>query len=85
MASEVGEAPPPPVIPPALRNPLLRQQADGGRAMRQDVFSLDCGDVTISWPVPLTAEMVTDIKDWLKIVERKIARSTEPTNKEAAE
>ena len=80
---EVGKAPTPPIAPPALRNPLLRQQADGGRAMRQDVFSLDCGDITISWPVPLTAEMVTDIKDWLKIVERKIARSTEKT--EAAE
>jgi hypothetical protein len=82
---EVGETPTPSIPPPALRNPLLRQHADGGRAMRQDVFSLDCGDVTISWPVPLTAEMVTDIKDWLKIVERKIARSTEPANKEAAE
>ena len=53
--------------------------------MRQDVFSLDCGDVTISWPVPLTAEMVIDIKDWLKIVERKIARSTEPAAKDNEE
>ena len=44
--------------------------------MRQDVFSLDDGgEVTISWPVPLTPDMITDIKDWLKIVERKITRS----------
>ena len=52
--------------------------------MRQDVFSLDNGgEVTISWPVPLTEEMITDIKDWLKIVGRKISRSTEkPTNQE---
>jgi len=81
---EIGEAAaPPPIPPPALRNPLTRQHADGGRAMRQDVFSLDCGDVTISWPVPLTAEMVVDIKDWLKIVERKISRSVDsPINAE---
>ena len=44
--------------------------------MRQDVFSLDDGgEVTITWPVPLTNDMITDIKDWLKIVERKIGRS----------
>ena len=44
--------------------------------MRQDVFSLDDGgEVTITWPVPLTKDMITDIKDWLKIVERKITRS----------
>jgi hypothetical protein len=75
---EIGEppesAPPPP--PPPLRNPLRRQQVEGDRSMRQDVFSLDDGgEVTISWPVPLTQDMVTDIKDWLKIVERKITRS----------
>lgn len=33
--------------------------------------------MAISWPVPLTEDMVTDIKNWLKIVGRKIARSTE--------
>jgi hypothetical protein len=27
---------------------------------------------------PLTQEMITDIKDWLKIVEREISRSTAP-------
>lgn len=54
--------------------------------MRQDIFSLDNGgEVTISWPVPLTQDMVTDIKDWLKIVERKIARSTETKKAEHTE
>jgi hypothetical protein len=83
---EVGDAPeselPP---PPPMRNPQRRQQAEGSRSMRQDVFSLDDGgEVTISWPVPLTADMITDIKDWLKIVERKIARSVaEPKQTEA--
>ena len=83
---EIGDAPDvrTPALPPLIpRNPL-RQQNTGGNSMRQDVFSLDNGgEVTISWPVPLTADMVTDIKDWLKIVERKISRPTEKT--EAAE
>ena len=81
---EIGEAPeilpPPPLPASALRNPQRRQQADGDRHMRQDVFSLDNGgEVTISWPVPLTQDMITDIKDWLKIVERKISRSINPS------
>jgi hypothetical protein len=85
---EVGEPPAlidaPPL--PAQRNPQRRPQAEGDRSMRQDVFSLDSGDVTISWPVPLTQEAITDIKDWLKIVERKIARSlAEPKQPEAEE
>jgi len=59
-----------------MRNPQRRQQEEGGQSIRQDVFSLDDGgEVTISWPVPLTQDMITDIKDWLRIVERKISRS----------
>jgi hypothetical protein len=70
---EVGEAPVDPL-------PARRKVAEGNKTMRQDVFSLDNGgEVTISWPAALTQEMVTDIKDWLKIVERKISRSTAAT------
>jgi hypothetical protein len=87
---EIGEAPAPSCKPvhPALRLTRAQMQPPGGSEVRQDVFSLDNGgEVTISWPVPLTADMITDIKDWLKIVERKIARSTikPEDNKEAAE
>ncbi|MDI3253954.1 MAG: hypothetical protein QJR10_04075 [Bacillota bacterium] len=87
---EVGEAPakhPTPLANATARTLVRRQQAEGEREMRQDVFSLDNGrEVTITWPVPLTADMITDIKDWLKIVERKIARSaSESENKEAAQ
>ena len=48
--------------------------------MREDVFSLAEGDVTFQWPTPLSADSIQDLRDWLKIVERKIARSmtTEP-------
>jgi hypothetical protein len=43
--------------------------------MRQDIFSLSEGTVTIQWPTPLSAESIQDLKDWLTIVERKISRS----------
>jgi len=44
--------------------------------VRQDVFSLTEGEVILRWPTPLSADSIADLKDWLKIVERKIARST---------
>jgi|HubBroStandDraft_1064217.scaffolds.fasta_scaffold120808_2 hypothetical protein len=50
------------------------------RTMRQDIFSLAEGTVTIQWPTPLSADSIQDLKDWLKIVERKIARSEATTD-----
>jgi hypothetical protein len=50
------------------------------RTMRQDVFSLAEGTVTIQWPTPLSADSIQDLKDWLKIVERKITRSEAPAD-----
>ena len=44
--------------------------------MRQDVFSLTEGEVILRWPTPLSADSIVDLKDRLKIVERKITRST---------
>ena len=49
--------------------------------MREDVFSLTEGKATIQWPAPLSQESIQDLKDWLKIVERKIARSTGESDK----
>lgn len=54
-------------------------------AMRQDIFSLPEGTVTIQWPTPLSADSIQDFKDWLKIVERKVARSTETTPQERSD
>jgi hypothetical protein len=73
---EIGETPATPPLKPAANATIRRRQEGDLKDMRQDVFSLDNGgEVTISWPVPLTQEMITDIEDWLKIVTRKIARS----------
>ena len=52
-------------------NPLSKQST-----MREDVFSLTEGKATIQWPTPLSPDSIQDLKDWLKIAERKISRST---------
>jgi len=46
--------------------------------MQEDIYSLPEGRVVIQWPSALTPESIQDIKDWLKLVERKIARSPAP-------
>jgi hypothetical protein len=51
-------------------------------SVRNDVFSLAEGPVTIQWPAALSAESVKDIGDWLDIVKRKIGRSVTTEIKE---
>jgi hypothetical protein len=53
----------------------LQGQLPQNKNMKEDVFSLSEGRVVIQWPTPLSADSIQDVKDWLKIVERKIARS----------
>jgi hypothetical protein len=50
-------------------NPLSEKST-----MNEDVFSLS-EEVTIKWPTPLSADSIQDLKDSLKILECKIARS----------
>ncbi len=67
-------------------NPCLKPRGHSGEhgrpvlysrsTMQEDVFSISEGRVVIQWPAPLSAESIADLKDWLKIVERKITRST---------
>ncbi len=61
------------VTPPPLR--VVTRNSGGSATMRQDVFSITEGDVVLAWPTPLSAESIQEIKDWLKIAERKIVRS----------
>lgn len=51
--------------------------------IREDVFSLPEGQVRVQWPTPLSVESVEDLKDWLKILDRKIARSVVPVEEKA--
>lgn len=62
-----------------VRMPELGKSAQGAK-MKQDVFSLAEGEVVLSWPTPLSADSIEDLKAWLTIMERKIARSVETTD-----
>jgi hypothetical protein len=73
----VEEAPATP-LKPHIVAPVQRvatRISGGGAPMRQDVFSITEGDVVLSWPASLSTESIEEIKDWLKIAERKITRS----------
>jgi hypothetical protein len=61
-----------PIDHSVLRSPLPTT------AMQEDVYSLPEGRIVIQWPSTLSQESIQDIKDWLKLVERKIARSQTP-------
>ena len=54
-----------------------RKVKKAGVGMRQDVFSIEEGAVTIEWPSTLSTASLQDIDDWLAIVKRKIARSVQ--------
>lgn len=55
-------------IPPPIKQEI---------GMRQEVFSMTEGAVTIQWPTVLSAESFEDFKDWLAILERKVKRSVQ--------
>jgi hypothetical protein len=59
----------------AVRVPLLPQTN-----MHEDVYSLPEGRVVVQWPGTLSAESIQEVKDYLKLLERKIMRSTAKTS-----
>jgi hypothetical protein len=63
-----------------LRMPDSSGRNAQGATMKQDVFSLTEGEVVLSWPTPLSADSIEDLKAWLKIMERKITRSQASTD-----
>lgn len=65
---------------PVARRPDLQTGTHGGVppkgvGMRQEVFVLAEGDVTIQWPEALSPDSFQDFDDWLAILKRKIKRS----------
>ena len=56
---------PPPLAPVAL--PI--------RAMKQETYALDSGEVLVRWPAALSADDFEDLKGQLEILIRKIGRS----------
>jgi hypothetical protein len=67
-----AESPKPHVVTP-LR--VVTRNGGGSATMKQDIFSVAEGEVVLSWPTPLSADSIEDLKAWLKIIERKISRS----------
>ena len=57
-----------------------RMQADTN--YREDVFSLQEGNVSIQWPSSLSRESYQDLADWLEILKRKIGRSVQSEESE---
>ncbi|MGA2849373.1 MAG: hypothetical protein ABSE46_10280 [Terracidiphilus sp.] len=73
--------------PPAFTPPSGRDRLGSPPLkvnMREDVFSLAEGNVTFQWPAPLSPDSIQDLKDWLKILERKISRPA-PAGQEPSE
>lgn len=46
---------------------------------RQDVFSLDEGQVILQWPEHLSSASIEDFESWLELVLRKVKRSVDAT------
>ncbi len=53
-----------------------------GINMRQEVFTLAEGDVTIQWPESISEESFEDFNDWIAILLRKLKRNVRPVNSE---
>lgn len=66
--TDLNRQPPPP-------SGMQRRSTNSEAPMRQDVFSIEEGAVTIEWPALLSEASLKDIEDWLTIVKRKISRS----------
>lgn len=69
------------------KQPLKPKIREVKAGMKEDVFSLREGDVTLQWPEVLSAESYQDLEDWTKLLLRKIKRAvqTEPTPEDDAE
>lgn len=64
--------------------PLKPKKREIGIGMKEDVFSLKEGDVTLVWPESLSADSYQDLEDWTKLLLRKIKRAVgeKPENPE---
>ena len=60
-----------------------RQEPKPG--MKEDVFSLKEGDVSLQWPETLSADSYQDLEDWTKLLLRKIKRSVKSDGDDVAE
>lgn len=72
----------PEILAPAPAGRTTANTSSPKANMREDVFSLAEGNVVFQWPTPLSADSIADLKDWLKILERKVSRQAPEVPKE---
>lgn len=48
-----------------------------GAAMKQDVFSLEEGNVVLQWPSQMSPASYEDFKSWVELQLRKISRTVQ--------
>jgi hypothetical protein len=58
---------------PEVQRHFLHKLRDQG--MKQEISTLDEGDVTITWPAVLSEHSYQDLVDWMELLKRKIHRS----------
>lgn len=61
----------PPILPLADAKPAA---ADVPVGFRSETFDADEGEIRITWPANLSLQSVEDMKDWLELLKRRIAR-----------
>jgi hypothetical protein len=57
------------------RIPVNPPQPSSKNNVQEDVYSLPEGRIVVQWPAVLSPESVEEVKDYLKLLERKIIRS----------
>jgi hypothetical protein len=83
-------APPPPggnLTPEQQRaqfTNVLKSFSPPASGVRQDLFSLTEGTVSIQWPASLSPESFEDVSAWLDILKRKIGRSVKEAGESVA-
>ena len=60
--------------PGGLKGALPGGLVSGGALGAREQFSLPEGDVILEWPCPMSHAGFEDFAEWLKLVQRKIAR-----------
>jgi hypothetical protein len=71
VETDGGEESDPPETPkPSTRRPMTT-------GLKEDVFSLDQGVISVQWPERIQGADTEDIADWLKLVEKKIKRAVD--------
>jgi hypothetical protein len=67
----------PPTLPLAEPKPDVPEVGPG---YRSETFNADEGDIRITWPANLSPQSVEDMKDWLELLKRRIARRAGATD-----